>query len=113
MKRALLCLAYTIGVRKGVVDERLNVAQINIGREFAYDSLKVLNGFIHFIANMAKEAILDTSTDFYAVPAETESAILTLWSAMYTHSKSQFTRDFNLTKVFFFNTSFDRAHVSG
>ena len=28
MKRALLCLAYTIGVRKGVVDERLNVAQI-------------------------------------------------------------------------------------
>ena len=121
MKRALLCLAYTIGVRKGVVDERLNVAQINIGRapsggsnnfnlrEFTYDCLKVLNGFIHFIANMAKEAILETSTDFYAVPAETESAILTLWSAnhinkyhhceMYTHSKSQFTRDFNLTKA--------------
>ena len=118
-----VCLAYTIGVRKGVVDERLNVAQINIGRapsggsnnfnlrEFTYDCLKVLNGFIHFIANMAKEAILETSTDFYAVPAETESAILTLSSAnhinkyhhceMYTHSKSQFTRDFNLTKVFF------------
>ena len=116
-----VCLAYTIGVRKGVVDERLNVAQINIGRapsggsnnfnlrEFTYDCLKVLNGFIHFIANMAKEAILETSTDFYAVPAETESAILTLWSAnhinkyhhceMYTHSKSQFTRDFNLTKA--------------
>ena len=88
-----VCLAYTIGVRKGVADERLNVAQINIGRvpsggsnnfnlrEFTYDCLKVLNGFIHFIANMAKEAILETSTDFYAVPAETESAILTLWSA--------------------------------
>ena len=108
-----------------MVDKRLNVAQINIGRapscgsnnsnlrEFTYDCLKVLNGFIHFIANMAKEAILETSTVFYAVPAETESAILTLWSAMYTHSKSQFTRDFNLTKVCFFNTSFDRAHVSG
>ena len=76
MKRALLCLAYTIGVRKGVVDERLNVAQINIGRapsggsnnfnlrEFTYDCLKVLNGLIHFIANMAKEAILETSTDY-------------------------------------------------
>ena len=104
-----------------MVDKRLNVAQINIGRapscgsnnsnlrEFTYDCLKVLNGFIHFIANMAKEAILETSTVFYAVPAETESAILTLWSAnhinkyhhceMYTHSKSQFTRDFNLTKA--------------
>jgi len=68
-----------------VVDERLNVAQINIGRapsggsnnfnlrEFTYD-------YIHIIANMAKEAILETSTNFYAVPAETESAILTLWS---------------------------------
>ena len=95
------------------MDKRLNVAQINIGRapscgsnnsnlrEFTYDCLKVLNGFIHFIANMAKEAILETSTVFYAVPAETESAILTLWSAMYTHFKSQFTRDFNLTKMFF------------
>ena len=49
--------------------------------EFTYDCLKVLNGFIHIIANMAKEAILETSSDFYAVPAETESAILTLWSA--------------------------------
>ena len=58
---------------------------------------------------MAKEAILETSTDFYAVPAETESAILSLWSAnhinkyhhceMYTQSKPQFTRDFNLTKA--------------
>ena len=104
-----------------MVDERLNVAQFNIGRapsggsnnfnlrKFTYDCLKVLNGFIHIIANMAKEAILETSSDFYALPAETESAILTLWSAnhinkyhhceMYTHSKSQFTRDFNLTKA--------------
>ena len=101
--------------------ERLNVAQINIGRapsggsknfnlrEFTYDCLKVLNGFIHFIANMAKEAILETSTDFYAVPAETESAILSLWRAnhinkydhceMYTQSKSQFSWDFNSTKA--------------
>ena len=49
------------------------------------------------------------ATDFYSVPAETESTIQTLWSAnhinkyhhceMYTHSKSQFTRDFNLTKA--------------
>ena len=103
------------------MDERLNVAQINIGRapsggsknfnlrEFTYDCLKVLNGFIHFIANMAKEAILETSTDFYAVPAETESAILSLWRAnhinkydhceMYTQSKSQFSWDFNSTKA--------------
>ena len=49
------------------------------------------------------------ATDFYAVPTETESAIQTLWNTnhinkyhhckMYTHSKSQFTRDFNLTKA--------------
>ena len=110
-----------MGGRKGAVDERLNVAQINIGRapsggsknfnlhEFTYDCLKVLNGFIHFIVNMAKEAILETSTDFYAVPAETESAILSLWRAnhinkydhceMYTQSKSPFTWDFNSTKA--------------
>ena len=101
---------HAIGGRKGTVDERLHVAQINIGRapsggsknfnlrEFTYNCLKVLNGFIHFIANMAKEAILETSTDFYAVPAETESAILSLWRAnhinkydhceMYTHAPS-------------------------
>ena len=71
MKRALLSLAYTTGGRKGAVDERLNVAQIYIRRapsggsknfnlrEFTYDCLKILNGFIHFIANTAKEAILE------------------------------------------------------
>ena len=58
---------------------------------------------------MAKEAILETSTDFYAVPAETESAISSLLRAnhinkydhceMYTQSKSQFTWDFNSTKA--------------
>ena len=112
---------HAIGGRKGAVDERLHVVQINIGRtpsggsknfnlrEFTYNCLKVLNGFIHFIANMAKEAILETSTDFYAVPAKTESAILSLWRAnhinkydhckMYTQSKSQFTWDFNSTKA--------------
>ena len=58
---------------------------------------------------MAKEAILETITDFYVVSAETESTILSPWSAnhinkyyhceVYTQSKSQFTRDFNLTKA--------------
>ena len=58
---------------------------------------------------MAKEAIIQTITDFHAVPAETESAFLSLWSAnhinkyhhceMYKQTKSQFTRNFNLTKV--------------
>ena len=57
---------------------------------------------------MAKEAILETSTHFYAVSAETESAILSLWRAnhinkydhceMHTQSTSQFTWDFNSTK---------------
>ena len=32
---------------------------------------KIPKGFIHFIANMAKEAILDTITDFHAVLPET------------------------------------------
>lgn len=58
---------------------------------------------------MAKEAILETTTDFCAVPAETESAFLSFWSAnhinkyhhceMYRKTKSQFTRDSSLTKA--------------
>ena len=51
MKRALLCLAYTIGVRKGVVDERLNVAQINIGRapSMQHGLLAVLTPIASFV----------------------------------------------------------------
>ena len=110
MKHALLSL-----------DERLNVAWIYIGRaphggwknfnlcEFTYDGSKIPKGFIHFIANMAKEAILETITDFHTVTPETESTFLSLWSAnhinkyhhceMYKQTKSQFTRDFNLSKA--------------
>ena len=49
--------------------------------EFTYHGSKIPKGFIHFIANMAKEAILETITDFHAVAIETESAFLSLWSA--------------------------------
>ena len=74
---------YAIGGREHAVDGRLNVARIYIGRaprsvsknfnlhEFTYDGLKIPKGFIHFIANMAKEAILETITDFHAVLPET------------------------------------------
>ena len=64
----------------------------------------------HFIANMVKEAILETITDFHAVLPETESVFPSLWSAshinkyhcceMYKQRKSQFTRNLDFTKAF-------------
>ena len=78
--------------------------------EFTYDGSKIPKGFIHFIANMAKEPILETITDFHAVLPETESAFPSLSSAnhinkyhhceMYKQRKSQLTRDFDFTKAF-------------
>ena len=74
---------YTTGGHERVVDERLNIARIYIGRaprgvsknfnlrQFTYDGSKILKGFTHLIPNMAKEAILETITDFHAVLPET------------------------------------------
>ena len=71
------------GGRERAVDERLNIARIYIGRaprgvsknfnlcQFTYDGSKILKGFTHFIPNKAKEAILETITDFHAVLPET------------------------------------------
>ena len=74
---------YTTGGHECVVDERLNIARIYIGRaprgvsknfnlrQFTYNGSKILKGFTHFIPNKAKEAILETITDFHAVLPET------------------------------------------
>ena len=79
----ILFRLYTTGGRERTVDERLNIARIYVGRaprrvsknfnlrEFTYDGSKILKGFTHFIPNMAKEAILETITDFHAVLPET------------------------------------------
>ena len=73
---------YTTGGCERAVDERLNIARIYIGRaprgisknfnlcQFTYDGSKILKGFTHFIPNKAKEAILETITDFHAVLPE-------------------------------------------